>query len=120
MQAIDAIGFPTTELRRQQLTEEVVVAVPPPLPIERHHEQVPRLEPFSRTVAEPLRAEHGVAQRPAHGVEHRGAREEDRLLVGDPVEQLGPEVVGHETVVAGERDPDLARWEPAWMASAAR
>ena len=38
------VGLPTPQLRRQQLSEELVVAVPLPPPVERDHEQVPTLQ----------------------------------------------------------------------------
>ena len=42
---------------------------------------------------------------PAHPVEHRGAGEERDFALAEMREQLGPQVVGHQSVVAGERRP---------------
>ena len=79
----------------------MVVAIPLAPPVERHHEAVrtrERLEPLCR----PRRLEHGVAKTAAHAIQHRGVREEPRLLRRQPRQELVAEVLGHEPVIASE------------------
>ncbi len=58
------------EFPSEQVAEQVVVAVPHTLLIERNQEEI---RPFDllQLARRPLVIEHGVAQRAAHSVEHR-------------------------------------------------
>ena len=93
------------ELGAQQIAEEVVIPVPLPAPVEGHEEQVRTLELLEH-VRRTLHTEHGVAQRPAHPVEHGGARQERDFGGAEVREQLGSQVVGHEAIVTRERRAD--------------
>jgi hypothetical protein len=80
-----------------------VVAVPDPTAIERNDERrrlFERLQPRRRGLA--LLAEHGIAQRSAHAVEHGGTREEAKLRATEPREVLEPKVVSNESIVTGK------------------
>ena len=93
------LGFAPLQLGAQQIAEQAVVPVPLAPPVERDEQEV---RPFERLEhargAGPV--EHGIAQAAAHAVEHRRAREERDVVVGQPCEQFRAEVVGHQPVVA--------------------
>ena len=71
----DDVGLDPTKLTEQELSEQAVVAVPLPPPVERDQEQARRLE-----LAQPLLSawfsDHGVAQRSTQLIEHRRAPQE--------------------------------------------
>ena len=95
------LGLRPLELVPEKLAEEVVVAVPLPLPVERHHEAVRALERLER-LRRPGRLQHGVAETAAHPHQDRGALEELRFGFRQPREELEAEVLGHEPVAAGQ------------------
>ena len=93
--------LPALELGAQQVAEEAVEAVDPPVPVERDHEGARVLERVERPgSAEP--PEQGVALRAGEPVEHRDARQELDRRGGQTAEQLLPEVVGDVAVGAAE------------------
>ena len=51
----DELGLAPPELRRQQLAEETVVAVPVPVPVERDHQQVPAFQLVPATALDRVR-----------------------------------------------------------------
>ncbi len=101
MDALLLARLSPTQLGQQHLTEQPVVPIPPAVVILRHDEQVPAFDlrqPGSGSGV----AEHRVAQRPRHLVEHGGPQQEpDRVgrLAG---QDLFAEVVHDELVAAGD------------------
>ena len=90
------------ELQLEQLAEEMVVAVPLAVRVERDEEAVAALQ-----LPQPLggvgAAEHRVAERCAEASEHRGLEQEAAGVPVERVEHLAGEVVGDVPVVAVER-----------------
>ena len=72
-------GLAPVQLGQEQLTEQLVVAVPLLAPVQRHQQEVGALQRGQETVR-PAAAEHGVAQRPGHLVEHRRPGQERHQL----------------------------------------
>ena len=81
------------KLAPQELLEEVVIAVPAAVVVERDEEQVRLLESLQpeRGI---LPLEHGIAERAAHRVQHGRPPEEGTLLGGQLGEVLGTKIVG--------------------------
>ncbi len=78
VQLLHGFGLALPELGAQEVSKASVVAVPRALCVEPDDEQVrvgERLEPGRRA----NRLEHGVAERPAHPLEHRGPGEEPHV-----------------------------------------
>ncbi len=97
----DELGLASLELGLEHLPEEMVVAKPAAPMVECDDEQVlvlQLLEHLRRVGA----LEHRVAERAAHAVEHRRAKQELELGRPDASELLGPQVVRDEAVVAAE------------------
>ena len=88
------------ELVPQQLTEQVVVAIPLAPPVQAYDEAVRTLERVE-CVCRPGRLEHRIAERAGHALQHRRVLEEGRFRGRKAREKLDAEVVGHELVVAG-------------------
>ena len=85
----------------QHVGEEVVVAVPPSLVVERHQEEVVAVERLQhRPAVGPAR--DGVGQRSGQPGQHGGPEEEVADLLGLPVHDLLDEVVDDVAVVPGE------------------
>ena len=85
----------------------MVVAVPLPVGVERHQEQVrarQRLEHLRRAAC----VEHRVAERARQPLQNSGPRQETELVPGQVREQLRLQVVGHEPVAPGERGRAVA------------
>ena len=95
-------GYSVEEPGAQCVSEQVVVAVPLPLVVERDDEQVPALEDL-QPLAAVVAAGERVAQRPRQLREHRGVEEEPANVLGLAVEHLLDQVVQDEAVAAGER-----------------
>ena len=95
------IRLAALQLVAQQLAEQVVVAIPLALPVERHDEAVPVLQRLER-VGGSRRLQHDVAETAAHAVEHGRVLEKLRLDRRQPRQQLEAEVLGHEPVASGE------------------
>ena len=98
----DDVGLDATKLAQQELSEQAVVAVPLPPPVERDQEQARRLE-----VAQPLLrvwfAEESITQRSTQLVEHRRAPQEPLVTRGELHQRLAVQVVGHVPIGSGDR-----------------
>ena len=70
-----ALGPLGEQVRAEHVGEQVVVAVPAPLVVERNHEQVPALQRLQHLAAR-RRPGDGVAQRAGQPVEDRGVEQE--------------------------------------------
>ena len=75
------IRLGANQLRPQQLLEEVVVAVPLPMGVQRHQEQVGARQRLQLRRGAAL-LEDRVAERPGHPLEHGGPRQEAKLVRG--------------------------------------
>jgi len=95
------VGWLGLQVCAQDVGEQVVVAVPAPLVVEGHHEQV---LPFQRLDHRPAARcpGDGVAQGRSEPVQDGGGEQEVADLVGLVVEDLLDEVVHDVAVVAGE------------------
>ena len=71
------------QLPLEQVAEEVVVAIGAPVPVERHHEEVRRLE-RRQLESRFLPLQDGIAERAGHRLEHRRAAKERQLLRREP------------------------------------
>ena len=85
----------------QQVGEQVVVAPPPALAVERQQEQVRPLDGLQQQLAVTA-PEDRVAQRPGQPVEHRALQQERPDVLGLPVQYLLGQVVQDVAVAAGE------------------
>ena len=94
------LRLPPQQLGVQQLTEQVVVAVPLAPAVERDHQQVAALQPIEHAAGS-LAAHGHVAERTGQPVEDRRAGQERDVGPRHPVEELRAQVVAHEAVVAG-------------------
>ena len=95
-------GSGESESGAQRLGEQVVVAVPGPVVVERYHEQVVALEGLEHRL--PVGAARDrVAQRTGQLAEHRGVQQEPAEPVGQPTEHLLDQVVEDEAMAPGER-----------------
>ena len=103
MKRTDDLWLTTLQLGAQQVAEEMVVSVPLAVPIECDEQQV-RVRERLQHRARAGGVEHRVAQRPAQAIEDGRSRQEPDLGVREAREQLGPQVVRHQPVVAGERE----------------
>ena len=102
----DRVGLGLSKALAQQVAEEVVVAIPVTLAVERNDEQVRALEMLQRLLARRGGVQgHGIAQGSAQPIEDRRAEQEladsRRLTPKD----LLDEIVEHEAVAPRER-PD--------------
>ena len=106
MQLRDRVGFAPCELRPKHVAEQMVVAVPLALTIERDQEEVLALDRLEgASGAGPLHDR--VAHRPVEAIEDRGPDEEALPVPGEGPEDFGADVVDDEAIVAGEPD----RWQ---------
>ena len=90
----------------QHVAEQVVVPVPNPDPVERDHEQVGPLHPVQYPAGS-LASHDDIAQRSRKSIEDRGASQERHVPARHSIEELGPQIVTHEPVGAGEGEPDI-------------
>jgi hypothetical protein len=88
-------------VRSQHVGKEVVVAVPDPLVVQPHHEQVAAFQRVEQPGAI-LPAGDGVAQRPTQAIEHGGLQQERPHRFRLPRQHLLDEVVHDVAIVAGE------------------
>ena len=86
----------------------MVIPVPLAATVERDDQQVVAFEILEHP-GRLLPADDGVAQRPAHPVEDRRTDEEVRLGGREPRQQLGPQVVVDQAVVAAEAEAGRRR-----------
>ena len=91
----------TVELRSEEVTEQVVVAVPPAAIVERDDERIRAREGLER-IGRVVRAEHRSAQGWRHPVEDRRAEQERRELARLAPKHLFEEVVGDLVLSAGQ------------------
>jgi hypothetical protein len=103
----DRTGLALAQLDAQELLEQPVVPVPLAPAIERHDEQVRTLQRLQEA-ARVRSPDDGVAEGTAHALEYRGSGQEGHPPTGDPGQQLRPQVVGHQAVVAAECERTLA------------
>ena len=97
----DPVGMPGSQTGTQRVGEEVVVAVPPALVVERDDEQVLALEGLEHRLTVGA-AGQGVAETAGQLVEHGGVEQERADLVRLPVQDLLDEVVEDEPMASGE------------------
>ena len=89
------------ELRTEEISEQVVVAIPLALIIERDDEGIRTREVLKR--ASRVRcAEHRIAQRRCHVIEDRRPEQETLEMVRLALEHLFQEVVGDLLLIAGQ------------------
>src|SRR5439155_9922845 len=108
---LDEVRLLVRELALQQLTEKMVIAVPPAPVVEWDEEEVRALDLLEL----PCRAfvvEHRVAEWAAHSVEHGGPAQEAQRAGPQAVEVLRVEVVRQVAVVPAEARPPAARLLP--------
>ena len=98
----DPVGVPGSQPGTQRVGEEVVVAVPPALVVERDDEQVLALEGLQHRLTVGATGQ-GVAEAAGQLVEHGGVEQERAYLVRLPVQHLLDEVVEDEPMASGER-----------------
>ena len=101
MQGQGTAGMHARQSRPERLREQVLVAVPGALVVERDDEQVAALELLEHGAAVAASGE-GVAECAGHLVEHGGRHEEVSNPVGLSAEHLLDQVVQDETVAAGK------------------
>ena len=99
VQLLDQVGIGPSELTEQELPEQRVVAVPLPVPVERHQEGVRLLEGPEPLVGTRFLQDR-VAQRSVEPVEHGGAPEEPLHRRVELAQRLLVEVVRDVAVVA--------------------
>jgi hypothetical protein len=97
----DPVGIPRSQPSTQGVGEEVVVAVPPALVVERDDEQVLALKGLEHRLAVGP-ARQGVAETAGQRVEHGGLQQERPDLVRLAVQDLLDEVVQDEPMASGE------------------
>ncbi len=102
VQLTDPVGMTRSQTGTQCVGEEVVVAIPPALVVERDHEQVLALEGLQHRLTVGTTGQ-GVAEPAGHLVEHGGVEQERAHLVRLPVQNLLDEVVEDEPMAARER-----------------
>ena len=105
--ARDLVGVLGEQAGAQDVGEQVVVAEPGALGVERHDEQVVALEVLQHRAAVGLAGDR-VAQGTGEPVEDGGAEQELAHLGGLPGQHLVGEVVDDEPVAAGERLDEAA------------
>ena len=102
VQLADPVGMPGSQTGTQCVGEQVVVAIPPALVVERDDEQVLALEGLQHqlTVGAPSQ---GVAKPAGQLVEHGGVEQERAHLVRLAAQNLLDKVVEDEPMASGER-----------------
>ncbi len=101
VQVCDLLGPLVEEMGPDDFGEQVVVAVPATVAVQRDEEQVGPVQVLEHVLAARV-AGHGLAQRSAHPVEDRGLEQEVTHLRRLTVEHLFGQVVHDVAVVAGE------------------
>ena len=101
VQLTDPVGMPGGQTGTQRVGEEVVVAVPPALVVERDDEQVLALERLQHRLTVGATGQ-GVAEAAGHLVEHGGVEQERAHLVRLPAQNLLDEVVEDEPMASRE------------------
>ena len=108
MQLRDEFRAGPAELEPEEIGEQLVVAKPCPIGVDRHHECVRRFELEKESLG-PVRSEQAIRQRAIDSVEDRGPQEQGlngrRLALQD----LGEQVVGDGPLAARERGDESFR-----------
>src|SRR5262249_24305039 len=98
------------EALSQPLREEVVVAIPAPLVVQRGEGQGGAREIGRGGLTRNRGIEHyGITQRRAEVVKDRGAQQELLNAFGLPLQNFFHQVIQHEMVAAGERADEAGR-----------
>ena len=100
LQAVGLDGITNAQPCQQQIAEQVVVAKPPPLAVERDEEQVARPLQLLEHVAAVVGRQQFVEPCWAHLLEHRRALHEPRHLLRYAVEDFLDQIVGDHPVSA--------------------
>ncbi len=101
VQIADGIGLAAAKLEEQEIREQLVVAEPRPLRVDRYDERVRVLQLEERPLR-PARFGEAVGERAADPPQDRGAEQEPLDPFGLALEDLGEQVVRHRTLAAGE------------------
>ena len=101
VQLTDAVGMPGSQTGTQRVGEQVVVAVPPALVVERDDEQVPALKRLQHRLTVGATGQ-GIAESARHLVEHRGVEQERADLVRLTAQNLLNEIVEDEPMASRE------------------
>ena len=101
MQARHQPGLVVGQLQAQQLGEQLVVAVPLAMVVQRYQEQVGTLQ-LAQQLGRPFGLKEGVAQRARKALQDRGSQQEPPDLLRLAGQYLGAQIVGHMAVVAME------------------
>ena len=94
-------GQRTAQLQPQELPEQLVVAKPRPLRVQRHHKRVGVLE----LQQDPLRAQAAgqqIGQLAVDTIKQGGTQQQLLDIVGLALQHLGEQVLGDRAVAAGE------------------
>jgi hypothetical protein len=100
-------GLAAGKLQAQQLSEQLVVAVPLPAVVQRHQEQIRPLQ-FLQPAGGPIGLQDGVTQGTGQAPQHRGPEQERRDLGRLAGEHVGGQVVRNMPVVAMKGGDELA------------
>src|SRR5262249_20777888 len=98
---VDFLRSLAEETCPQHIAEEVVIAIPKTVIVERHDKQVRPLQRLERGPAGGA-SDDSITERRSHVAENRGSEQEVADLVGLTLEYLFDEVVHDKAVVTGE------------------
>ncbi len=101
-------GHRPAQLQPQQIREQMVVAKPRPLGVERDHKRVRILE-FQQNAFRAGPAGQQIGQFAVYPVEQGGAQQQILDIVGLAVQHLGDQVLGDRAVAAGELSDETLR-----------
>ena len=101
MKVWDFVGPLIDETCSQHIGEEMVVAIPPPLIVERNQEEVAPIQRFQHRLAAGL-AGNGITQGTAQPAQDGGLQQEGLDQAGLTLHDLLDEIVDHIAIVASE------------------
>ena len=101
MQAGHLIRLRFHQVRLQNLGEEVMIAIPLALVVERDDKQVAALQGLQHSSAIFLFGD-GIAQRATQPIENGGLQQETADTLGLALQNFFDQIVQHKTVAAGE------------------
>src|SRR3712207_4133770 len=96
------MGPAAHQLIVQELGEELVVAVPFPLPVQGNNKKV-RVSQLAQYVGRTLPTHHRVAKLACHPTKHRGFEQKLSRFFGEARHDLLPQQVDYVSVAASER-----------------
>ncbi|HMN59056.1 MAG TPA: hypothetical protein PJ988_01755, partial [Anaerolinea sp.] len=100
VQAGHLIGPGGCQVRSEHIREQVMIAVPLALVIQRDEEQVAAFQGIQHCITiYPLG--NGITQRSAQPVEYRGLQQETAHLLGLARKHLSGQIIEHKAVAAG-------------------